>query len=1677
MGHKVPDNKKREALLRKKLSLCMMFVLLCLIGMGIGGMGTVNAAEGDSCTANFSNISVSSRYGCNAQNVYQYCTFYANFWNPNGNLHLRSATVTLKRNGTTVFSNTAWSSDSNHYFNYASIPIYITETGTYTVERSVTKLDGGTLYWDTANLTVYSVASCPTNLSLSSSSLFLDMTGTNSGSITAKISEVFPDRRTFQFECSDYSVASCRWGGWYDSDGDGENDANTVIVSGEAGGTATVTVRLLETTTETVVASKTFTVTVGPNYTVSYHANGGSGAPSSQTKYYGKTLTLRSERPNRTGYTFQGWATSATAASASYMPGGGYTLNQNNTLYAVWNLNTISLSDCIVLMPSENYVYDGREKKPEVSVSHGSNVLIQGVDYTVTYSNNVNAGTASITVTGKGKYTGTITRTFTIKKADMEVEAHSVSEIYDGFTHAASISVTKPSSYQIYYSTAHSLNSGNYQSASTAKPARLPSGETTVYYYITEGSGNYNPYAGSVSIVVLPKVVMEDYSGVYDGSPHRASVSVSGNATLYYSTSTYLNYNNYRSSGTLQMPERTSAGTTTVYMIAVPDAGASSSSVRTETAIIEISKANQDLTAEISPSRIEVGGTAVITASATAGALHYSTSDSSVVAVNSAGVVTGISQGTAEITVEAAATANYSSARKSLTIVVAESEPTSIADCGIVLSPDSFIYNGSICQPEVTVTYGGKTLVQDIDYTVTYTNHVNAGTALVVIDGKGNYIGTVSRSFSIRKASQALALNISSNSIKVGDTAAITASGAVGTLRYESDHPEVASVSSTGVVTGIFKGTATITVTASATENYEAAVKKAVIMVTDSASKMIRLSDCDVSLSDDSYVYDGTAKEPKVLIEDQGAALTKGRDYTVQYSNQINAGTASVTVTGIGRYTGTLEFWYTIQRAEPILRFASSTLSKEVTDSTFTNQLEAVTDGTVSFTSSDVGVAEVDAASGEVTIRGVGVVMIQAEASRGMNYVDGKASYTLTVGQSSREMSLLDLSYRFANERNAFGYPSDYNIPLSSFQIIFGDTTKAKSYYKTKSQGKKWGGNCAGFSGTSALLHDTASQVSARDFNPLAGHTSELFVSDWNEKLQMNVTTFIEAMQVAQYTKLFKDANAGHRVYTDLIKQGTKNLNQLYKEVKEQVQARKPVVITLYQQGSGHAVLAYQVEDVSGTESRMHLYDNNYPLEERYLTLRKDTSGNFVEWSYEIGGNYGVWGSDVENSSIGYVEYSVIREIWDTRGHLSENENIVSLNSQSAAIYNSDDKLVATILQGKIYTRDKRIQLVEELSLDAEGGGILLSVPVDIYTIVNLDRDMEEFEVSMANTNLGATVSTTVKEVVLAVDDSCNLNAVYIDAKEEDTYCVTLNSTYAYDDDDVMIQGKGSGQTLEISQTKGNISINNCWIFSITIDGMEIQKYGILASAAPGGTITPSGESVVVQGGSQTYQIQPDSGYMIQDVKVDGKSVGVCSSYTFKKVSEDHTIEAVFSKAKKNKITAANITKVTSSKTQKFSLGAKALGNAKLTYHSSHSAVKVSSKGQVTVKKNFVGKATITITAKQTASYMATSKRITVTVKPTGTTISKVTNSSTKKLTVKWKRNPSVTGYHIQYSTSSSFQGSKTIKISKNKTISTIISGVKKKKNYYIRIRTYQKAAGKVYYSKWSNVKKVKVSK
>lgn len=135
-------------------------------------------------------------------------------------------------------------------------------------------------------------------------------TGTGVGSYTFPISNAKPTRSGYTFL------------GWSLS-------STATAASYQPGGSITLTAN------DTLYA-----VWKANTYTVSYNANGGSGAPSNQTKTYGVTLTLSNTKPTRTGYTFSAWNTAQNGSGTSYAPGGSYTANAAVTLYAQWTVNT-----------------------------------------------------------------------------------------------------------------------------------------------------------------------------------------------------------------------------------------------------------------------------------------------------------------------------------------------------------------------------------------------------------------------------------------------------------------------------------------------------------------------------------------------------------------------------------------------------------------------------------------------------------------------------------------------------------------------------------------------------------------------------------------------------------------------------------------------------------------------------------------------------------------------------------------------------------------------------------------------------------------------------------------------------------------------------------------------------------------------------------------------------------------------------------------------------------------------------------------------------------------------------------------------------------------------------------------------------------------------------------------
>ena len=154
-----------------------------------------------------------------------------------------------------------------------------------------------------------------------------------------------------------------------------------------------------------------------------------------------------------------------------------------------------------------------------------------------------------------------------------------------------------------------------------------------------------------------------------------------------------------------------------------------------------------------------------------------------------------------------------------------------ISGCKLVLSQISVIYNGKAQKPGVSL-YDGTQKIPVSVYRINYENNINVGTAKIDLEGIGDYTGSVTGSFTIRKAGTAISAagsytkTYGSGAFSLGATAA---SG--GKLSYKSSDTKVAAVSSDGRVTLKGPGRATITITAAATASYNGATKRVTITV------------------------------------------------------------------------------------------------------------------------------------------------------------------------------------------------------------------------------------------------------------------------------------------------------------------------------------------------------------------------------------------------------------------------------------------------------------------------------------------------------------------------------------------------------------------------------------------------------------------------------------------------------------------------------------------------------------------------------------------------------------------------------------------------------------------------------------------------------------------------------
>ncbi|MBQ8134655.1 MAG: type I pullulanase [Clostridia bacterium] len=238
----------------------------------------------------------------------------------------------------------------------------------------------------------------------------------------------------------------------------------------------------------------------------------------------------------------------------------------------------------------------------------------------------------------------------------------------------------------------------------------------------------------------------------------------------------------------------------------------------------------------------------------------------------------------------------------------------------VTIEKTSYTYDGSAKKPKVlTVTdVNGKTVAAS-NYTVSYSNNKNAGTATVTVKGKNPYTGTVKTTFKItgKSITKASISGVKSSYAYTGkaQSPTVTVKDGSVTLKKNTDYT-VSYKNNTKV------GTATITIKGKG--NYSGSTTKTFKITAKSLAKFT------TKLSTTSYVYNGKAKTPSVTVKDGTKTLKKGTDYTVTYTNNKKPGKATVKITGKGNYSGTITKTFTIKPKKATLKTATSPKTKKL---------------------------------------------------------------------------------------------------------------------------------------------------------------------------------------------------------------------------------------------------------------------------------------------------------------------------------------------------------------------------------------------------------------------------------------------------------------------------------------------------------------------------------------------------------------------------------------------------------------------------------------------------------------------------------------------------------------------------------------------------------------------------
>lgn len=510
--------------------------------------------------------------------------------------------------------------------------------------------------------------------------------------------------------------------------------------------------------------------------------------------------------------------------------------------------------------------YTGKAQTQSITVKYRNKTLKNGKDYTVSYQNNINAGTAYVIIKGKGSYSGTVKRSFTIKPAIIYKQCtfYKIASQYYTGSQIKPVPKIKNGTTTLKNGTDFTLTYQNNVNKGTAK------------VYI-KGKGNYSGSCSlTFSITARPVSTLKITvpSVTYNGKAQKPAVTVK--------------YNNYKFKNgtdyTLSYKNNTKIGTATVTVKGKGKlSGTKSVTFKINAKPIKnaVITYNNSLTyngSTLSPAVTVKYGNATL----------KKNTDYTVAYSNN------VNAGTGTITITGKGIYG-GSVKKTFTIKKLGISATAVSGTG------NKVYTGSVIKPVPAVKVGGRTLKNGTDFTVSYKNNTEPGTATLKVTGKGNYSGSVSKTFKITaRAINDVEVTVP-DTVFTGEQVRPDVVVSYGSYQFINNSDYTLSFKD-----NVNIGTASVVVTGknhlSGSRTVTFPIEKADISSTEIAVK--------------NATFTGSAVKSGVDVRLGNVTLKEGTHYTLSYKNNVNAGTAQVTISGKGSLEGAVTKDFTIAKAD-----------------------------------------------------------------------------------------------------------------------------------------------------------------------------------------------------------------------------------------------------------------------------------------------------------------------------------------------------------------------------------------------------------------------------------------------------------------------------------------------------------------------------------------------------------------------------------------------------------------------------------------------------------------------------------------------------------------------------------------------------------------------------------------